>query len=108
MTFCSCKTQVELCRLFTSGCHSAQLVVHIHWPLLSPATSVCDRAVCRAVSKLHEATSGVLTAEHSRRLFARMNTAFVDSLRRRVARLNIKSDGGPQHGSVAAAGRTGG
>ena len=56
------------------------------------------------MSKLHEATSGVLTAEHSHRLFTRMNATFVESLRRRVARLNIRSDGGPQHGSVAAAG----
>ena len=67
------------------------------------AVCVTGRAVCRAVSKLHEAISGVLTSEHSRRLFARMNAAFVDSLRRRVVKLNIKSDGGPQHGSVAEA-----
>ncbi|XP_037078466.1 vacuolar protein sorting-associated protein 54-like [Pollicipes pollicipes] len=82
-----------------SGACDAQLN---KWEARPPVPSQQFRAVCRAVSKLHEATSGVLAPEHSRRLFARMNGAFVESLRRCVDRLAIKRDGGPQHGLVTS------
>ncbi|XP_043212455.1 vacuolar protein sorting-associated protein 54-like [Amphibalanus amphitrite] len=88
----------KLVLIISSAC-DAQLN---KWEARPPVPSQQFRAVCRAVSKLHEATSGVLTAEHSHRLFTRMNAAFVESLRRRVVKLNIKSDGGPQHGLVTS------
>ncbi|GAB6021709.1 hypothetical protein CHUAL_004290 [Chamberlinius hualienensis] len=72
------------------------------WEVRPPVPSPCFRAICKHLSKLHEAIAGILPPDQVQKLFLRINTSFKGILRKHLAKLNVANDGGPQHGLVTS------
>ncbi|KAL3873549.1 hypothetical protein ACJMK2_036648 [Sinanodonta woodiana] len=72
------------------------------WEVKAPMPSPCFRAVCKQMSKLHEAVIGILPEDQVKIIFIGINKTFKRLLREQLLKLNVTNDGGPQHGLVTS------
>ncbi|CAG2224244.1 VPS54 [Mytilus edulis] len=77
----------------------AQLV---RWEVKAPMPSQCFRAICKQISKMHEAEIDILPLNQIQDLFSRINSSFKDLLRQQLLKLEVTNNGGPQYGLVTS------
>ncbi|VDI22077.1 vacuolar protein sorting-associated protein 54 [Mytilus galloprovincialis] len=77
----------------------AQLV---RWEVKAPMPSQCFRAICKQISKMHEAVIDILPLNQIQDLFSRINSSFKDLLRQQLLKLEVTNNGGPQYGLVTS------
>ncbi|XP_066260954.1 vacuolar protein sorting-associated protein 54 [Euwallacea similis] len=70
------------------------------WEAKPPVPSKQFRNISRHVTKLHEAVSSVLPEEQVSDIYQEIHKNFKTRIREQILKMNIQSDGGPQHGVV--------
>lgn len=66
----------------------------------APVPSNCFRNIVKQISKFHEGIYDILSPQQIRELIEEINGGFKRLFKVQLMRLNVASDGGPQHGLV--------
>ncbi|KAJ8309174.1 hypothetical protein KUTeg_014048 [Tegillarca granosa] len=74
----------------------------LKWEVKAPVPSTCFRNVCKQISKMHEAVIDILPLDQIQDLFTKINKSFTQIVRKQLIRLEVSSNGGPQHGLVTS------
>ncbi|XP_078492487.1 vacuolar protein sorting-associated protein 54 isoform X2 [Ciona intestinalis] len=72
------------------------------WEVKAPVPSSTMRNVCKQICKFHETIRVLLPEKQTKGILIRLNNEFKRQIHDSLTQWNIRNDGGPQHGLVAA------
>uniref|UniRef100_F6R1A2 Vacuolar protein sorting-associated protein 54 n=2 Tax=Ciona intestinalis TaxID=7719 RepID=F6R1A2_CIOIN len=72
------------------------------WEVKAPVPSSTMRNICKQICKFHETIRVLLPEKQTKGILIRLNKEFKRQIHDSLTQWNIRNDGGPQHGLVAA------
>nr|CAB3267649.1 vacuolar protein sorting-associated protein 54 [Phallusia mammillata] len=82
-----------------SGVFDRQLA---KWEVKAPVPSSSFRGICKQLTKFHDTVSALLPQDQIRNIVLTLNDELKFRVRKVLQRLNVRCDGGPQHGLVTS------
>ncbi|XP_033735707.1 vacuolar protein sorting-associated protein 54-like [Pecten maximus] len=74
----------------------------VKWEVKAPMPSACFRSICKQITKMHEVVIDILPEDQIKTLFQSINQVFIRLVRLQLVKLDVCSNGGPQHALVTS------